>query len=536
MVDIELGLGLVYNGAVYNYRELRHELEALGYGFVSDGDTEVVLKAYHAWGETFVERLEGMFALALWEIKSGRLHLARDRLGIKPLYTAAISGGLRFASSLPALLAAGGVDTALDPVAVQCYLTLNGAVPAPRTLLAGVRKVPPATLLTIEANGVTKAKRFWRLGWPDAMGSTSVAESMDETTLRDELLAALRRAVRRRLTADGPVGAFLSGGLDSSLVVGLMAEVAARPVQTFSIGFQRVGGLIGHEFPHSDLIAQRFGTNHHQLSIGPLELVQNLEECVRAMSEPQTGRDAIGFYLLARQAADGVRVVQAGQGADELFGGYAWHSAVGRSTASADLVTTYRRAAFGCDHQAARDVLHPSLIGEDHSGCVLAKWLTSSEGDVENVASLSRVLRYETQVQLCEDPLQRIDNMTMAWGLEARVPFLDHELVELAARVPDHLKVKGRGKHLLREAARAILPSAIINRRKAYFPVPSLWSIRGSVLAFTRDVLTQPRARRRQLFRTGYVDNLLAAPASRRSSKRLWEATVLEYWLQVHGI
>ncbi len=536
MVATELGLGLVYNGAIYNFCALRHELEALGYRFRSDGDTEVVLKAYHAWGDAFVERLDGMFAFALWETASGRLVLARDRLGIKPLYMAAMTGGLRFASSVPALLAAGGVDTALDPVAVQCYLTLGGAVPAPRTLLAGVRKLPPATVSTIEADGTRQSTRFWQL---DRV--SPVSEEIDEADLRDELLAILRRAVQRRLIADVPVGAFLSGGLDSSLVVGLMAEATTRPVPTYSIGFERVGRLIGHEFPQSDRVARRFGTEHQSLSVGPVELVRNLEGCVRAMSEPQTGRDAIGFYLLARQAAEVVGVVQSGQGADELFGGYVWHGAM-RTLAGAsteELTAAYRRAAFGRDDATAHDALHPSLIGDDHSGHLLAELFdpTHEPKDAGPIAGpLARVLRYETEAQLCEDPLQRLDNMTMASGLEARVPFLDHEVVEFAARLPDRLKASGSGKVLLRQAARSLLPSEIVDRPKVYFPVPQLGAIRGSVLAFVRDVLTQPSAARRQLFRPGYLEDLLAAPRSRRKSRRLWEATTLECWLQVHGI
>ena len=528
MLDPELRLGIAYNGAVYNYQQLRHELEGLGYRFFSRGDTEVLLKAYHAWGDRFAERLNGMFAFALWEMDSGRVLLARDRLGIKPLYTSKIPGGLRFASSLPALVAAGGTDNEIDPRAFHCYLTLRGAIPAPRTLLKGVRKLPPATLMKVEPDGSIETLRFWHLCLPAEMDSVETgSEQLDEEVAREMTLAALRRAVRHRLTADVPVGVLLSGGLDSSLVVALMAELGAA--RTFSIGFHRVGGLRGNEFRYSDLVARRFGTEHHQLMIDPWELLQHLEGCVRAMSEPQVSHDAIGFYLLAREVGYDMKVVQTGQGADELFAGYAWHPSV--VTAGGD-AEAYLRIAFHRDHADYLKAAHPRLAGDNYSGRLMAKLLEASGAK----GALEQVLHYETTVQLSADPLQRIDNMAMAWGVETRVPFLDHELVETVARIPSRLKLGEGGKYILKQAARAILPAEIIDRPKDYFPVPTLQNIRGSCLAFVRDVLTQPRARQRCLFRQDYIDGLLAAPAERRDSRRLWEAALLEYWLQVHGL
>ncbi len=522
MFDSELRLGIVYNGAVYNYRQLRRELEGRGYRFFSRSDTEVLLKAYHAWGKRFVERLDGMFAFALWHADSGRVLLGRDRLGIKPLYTAQVPGLLRFASSLPALLAAGGADTGIDPVALHHYLSLNAAVPAPRTILRGVRKLPPATLLEIEADGTTEASCYWQLRFPP-VGDRAPG---DEASLREEVLAALRRAVRRRLAADVPVGALLSGGLDSSLVVGLMAELGER-VKTCSIGFHRVGAIRGNEFHYSDLVAELFGTEHRKLLVGPLEILRHIEGCVGAMSEPQVSRDAIGFYLLAREVGRELRVVQTGQGADEIFAGYAWHQS---PAADGDPAAAYLRAAFDCDHARTRAAMHPRFAGADHTGRVIGE-LFEASGSEE---PLERILHYETAVHLSEDPLKRVDNMTMAWGLEARVPFLDHRLVELAARIPSPLK--GGGKYILKQAARSILPEEVVDRRKGYFPVPALQALRGSALAFVRRVLTRPRARQRALFCEGYVDELLAAPAGRRDSRRLWQAAILEYWLQVHGL
>jgi asparagine synthase (glutamine-hydrolysing) len=243
MIDSVLGLGIVFNGAIYNHAELRGELQALGYRFFSTGDTEVLIKAYHAWGADFVQRLNGMFAFALWERDSGRVLLGRDRLGIKPLYLAPMAGGLRFASTLPALVAAGGIDTGIDPVALHHYLSLHAVVPAPLTLLRGVRKLAPGMLLQVEPDGQTSEKTYWTLNFERSQEDQT--RPFDEW--RERLLQALRSAVKRRLVADVPVGALLSGGVDSSLIVGLMAEAGVHELRTYNVGFEDVGGEKGND-------------------------------------------------------------------------------------------------------------------------------------------------------------------------------------------------------------------------------------------------------------------------------------------------
>ncbi|HEX6568037.1 MAG TPA: asparagine synthase (glutamine-hydrolyzing), partial [Acidimicrobiales bacterium] len=264
MVDAELGVSVVFNGCIYNHRELRRELESAGYRFFSTGDTEVIVKAYHHWGDGFVEHLTGMFALCLVERDAGRVVLARDRLGVKPLYLAEVGRSLRFASTLPALLAAGGVDTSIDPVALHQYLTFHSVVPAPRTILRGVRKLPPATLLAIEPDGSRRETTWWRADF----SRRPEHEGWSPRDWQDAILGALRTAVDRRRVADVPVGCLLSGGLDSSLVVGLLAEAGASDLLTFSIGFESHGGIEGDEFRWSDLIARRFATDHHRIRIG----------------------------------------------------------------------------------------------------------------------------------------------------------------------------------------------------------------------------------------------------------------------------
>ena len=526
MVDPELGLGIVFNGAIYNHPELRRELEAKGYRFYSHGDTEVLLKAYHAWGEDFVSRLNGMFAFAIWERDSGRVLLGRDRLGIKPLYYAPIAGGLRFASALPALLAAGGVDTSIDPAALNHYLSFHAVVPAPHTLLAGVRKLAPGTLMRIEPDGRRSERSFWALDY--ARDAADESRSFEDWT--EILLDGLRAAVRRRLVADVPVGALLSGGVDSSLIVGLMAEAGVKELRTYNVGFADVGGEKGNEFEYADIVAREFGTVHERIFVPEQELLTRLPEAVAAMNEPMVSHDCIGFYLLSEAVSRHSKVVQSGQGADEVFGGYHWYP---KLAGSADPVADYLAAFRDRDYDEYLATVNPRWHGVDASAAFVAASFNAPGAD----DPVEKALRLDTTVMLVEDPVKRVDNMTMAFGLEARVPFLDHELVELAARIPAHHKLAHGGKGVLKEAARKLIPDAVIDRPKGYFPVPALKYLQGPVLERVRDALSSQSARERGLFRKDYVDTLLADPSAHitplRGSK-LWQLGLLEWWLQTH--
>jgi asparagine synthase (glutamine-hydrolysing) len=528
MVDNELGLGLVFNGCIYNYRELRAELRALGYRFFSEGDTEVILKSYHAWGTGCVDRFHGMFAFAIWERDSGRLILARDRLGIKPLYLAVSENGLRFASALPALLAGGGIDTSIDPVALHHYMSFHAVVPAPYTLLNGVRKLPPATIRTIEADGRSQDRRYWSLRFE----TTREEAELSYEDWQDRMLDALRKAVERRLVADVPVGVLLSGGLDSSLIVGLLAEQGQHGLSTFSVGFEEAGGEKGDEFEYSDIIARHFDTDHHKIFVDSARLLPALEHCVNAMSEPMVSHDVIGFYLLSQEVSKHVKVVQSGQGADEVFGGYHWYPPL---VDADDAVASYASVFFDRDHAEYRQVIHPDLLGDDYSREFVQRHFAMPGAR----QSIDRALRLDTTIMLVDDPVKRVDNMTMAWGLEARVPFLDHELVELAARIPARHKLAEGGKGVLKEAARSVIPAGVIDRPKGYFPVPALKYIQGEYLDFVRGIVDSARARQRPLVQRSYVDQLLEDPGAHitplRGSK-LWQITLLEYWLQQHGI
>lgn len=526
MVDSELKLCLVFNGTIYNYRELRSELIGLGYRFFSSGDTEVILKAYHAWGERCVERMNGMFAFVVWDAHNRELLLARDRLGIKPLYYTADRFRFRFASNTQALLAAGGVDTAVDPVALHFQLTLHGVVPAPHTILRGLRKLAPATTLRITADGRQHERRYWELRAVRPPVERSEAEWIALTR------AALTRAVERQYgAADTPVGVLLSGGLDSSLLVGLLDAAGAKDIPTFSIGFEESGGERADEFEYSDAVASRFRTHHHRYLLTNDELLTALPDTIGAMAEPMVSQDVAAFYLLAERVARDVKVVLSGQGADEAFAGYYWYPRM-QAESGSDL-ERFRTHYFDRSHADFGAVVAPAYLGADYSSAFIGARLAEPGAQL----FLDRVLRLDVTTLLVDDPLKRVDNLTMAWGLEARVPLLDHELVELAAQMPPEFKLQNGGKFPLKAVARGLIPDVVIDRPKGYFPMPALTSLRGGFLAFMRDILDSAACRKRGLFDRVYVESLLAAPEARFTpigGAPLRHLAFLELWLQIN--
>jgi len=530
MVDEELGLSLVFNGTIYNYRELRAHLQGLGYRFFSDGDTEVILKAFHHWGEHCVDHLHGMFALAIWDEKEEKLFLARDRLGIKPLYYSHSNHVFRFASNMQALLAAGrvedDVDTDIDPVGLHHQLTLHAVIPAPFTILKGIRKLAPGYVMTVNVDGVSHQRSYWQLR------ATRPAKPRHELEWTQLIHDALRKAVERRLTvADVPVGVLLSGGLDSSLLVGLLAEAGVRDLRTFSIGFEDIADEAGSEFEYSDAVVERFNTLHHKIHIPNAEVLPRLPEAVCNMAEPMVGQDAVAFYLLAERVSRDVKVVQSGQGADEVFGGYFWYPRMD-AEAGSDL-ERFRTHYFDRPHAEFLESVTQKYRGEDYTSALVHEQLSLGDADT----FLDRVLRFDVTTLIVDDPVKRVDNMTMAWGLEARVPFLDHELVELAMQMPPELKLRSGGKHILKTIARGLIPDSVIDRPKGYFPMPALKYVRGEFLEFMRDILNSDSCRNRDLFARPYLDKLLAAPDqyfTRLQGSKLWHMALLELWLQLN--
>jgi asparagine synthase (glutamine-hydrolysing) len=528
MTDEQLGLTLVFNGCIYNYQQLRDELRGYGYTFFSTSDTEVIIKAYHRWGADCVQHFLGMFAFAIAEHATGTVMLARDRLGIKPMYLAETPGRLRFASNLPALLAAGEIDTSIDKVALQHYMTFHSVVPAPRTIVAGVRKLPPATVRIIKSDGTSTSRVYW-----EPSHTRTLVKSREEWA--EAIHVALRTAVERRMVADVPVGVLLSGGLDSSYIVALLAEQGQRGLNTFSIGFEASGGESGDEFAYSDIIAKQFDTVHHQIRIGKDRFLPAVGRTVAAMSEPMVSHDCIAFNLLSEDVSQHVKVVQSGQGADEILAGYSWYpplAGVPRDQA----VDAYAKEFFDRPHtELARQLAPEWLLDAD----VSREFVAASFARPGATDAVDAALRLDSQVMLVDDPVKRVDNMTMAWGLEARVPFLDHELVELAAACPPELKLAQGGKGVLKDAARGVVPDEVIDRTKGYFPVPGIRHLEGPMLEMVREALHTSAARDRALFRPEYVDALLADPNTARTTlgaNQLWQLALLEMWLQDKGI
>ncbi len=531
MVDAELGLAIVFNGTIYNYPELREELKGMGYHFFSDGDTEVILKAYAAWGERCVERLHGMFAFAVWQMHQQRLFLARDRLGIKPLYYSQDAGRFLIGSNVQSVLAAGGVDTSIDSVALHHQFTLHAVIPAPRTILNGVRKLQPGHTLTIEKDGSTELKQYWHLE------AKRPAEPMSEQQWVDAVHTALKKAVKRRLDiADVPVGVLLSGGLDSSLLVGLLAEQGVEEILTFSIGFEDQPEEAGSEFEYSDQVVAMHNTRHHKYHIPNEQVLERLPEAIGQMAEPMVGQDAVAFYLLSEQVSNEVKVVQSGQGADEVFAGYFWYPQMAAAEGS-DL-ERFASHYFDRDHAEFLETVTAPYRGEDHTSRLVAQSLAEPGAD----EYLDKVLRLDTTTLIVDDPVKRVDNMTMAWGLEARVPFLDHELVELAMSMPPAMKLGPDGddfKYALKRISRGIIPDSVIDRPKGYFPMPALKYVRGEFLEFMRGILDSEACIRRGIYNRDYVAKLLANPDdeahfTKLQGSKLWHLALLELWLQTH--
>jgi asparagine synthase (glutamine-hydrolysing) len=528
MIDPKLGLIIVYNGAIYNYKILKDELIEKGYSFHTGGDTEVILKAYHAWGEDCVTRFNGMFAFAIYNQAKDKVFMARDRLGIKPLYFHKTGNSLLFASSLPALLATGKIKPQISAQALHYYLTFHSVVPAPHTMVSGIEKLPPATWAVISQNGTMTRNTYWH----PVYQRDQEEENYTFDDWKERVSQTLMASVKRRLVADVPVGVLLSGGLDSSLVVGLLAEAGQKDLKTFSIGFDSVGDEKGDEFLYSDIIARHFATDHHKIQVNGSEVLPSMPACVKAMSEPMVSHDCIGFYLLSQKVAEHVRVVQSGQGADEIFGGYHWYPPMMEST---DPVTDYRSVFGDRSHDEFLEMVTQAYHGDDVSTRFIRDHFDMPGADTP----IDKTLRLDTLVMLTEDPVKRVDNMTMAAGLEARVPFLDHELVELVAKIPAEHKVGHGGKHILKEAARAVIPNEVIDRPKGYFPVPALKYLQGEYLDFVKGILNTDTAQDRNLFNRDYIDRLLADPESHITplkGSKLWQAALLEYWCQQHDI
>jgi len=542
---------VVQNGELYNYRELRAELEAQGHRFRTHGDTEVLAHLYEQHGTGFAERLRGMFAVAVWDARERRLVLARDRFGIKPLYYRADAGELEFASELRAL-PRGDVD--LD--ALEAFLAFN-SVPAPLTILAGTRKLPPGHVLVWEG-GEPRLERFAR---PAPVDADAIRREPDEA-LAAELRARLRDSVRAHLVADVPVGVLLSGGIDSALLAAFAAEASTEPVRTFTIGFRERSF---DETAGARSVAERYGTDHRELVLEP-DAALLLPALAEAFDEPFADSSALPTYLVSELAARDVKVALSGEGGDELFGGYETYAAdllalrVGRLARLAGpvverLPVSTAKASF--DYRAKRFVRAAHLPPlERHHG-----WkeifspdaraeLTGARSAFDPVAGLrtryeetagadllARLQDVDLGTYLVDDLLVKTDRASMAHSLEARVPFLDTVVTDLALALPTRLKVRGlRKKVLLRKAAEPLLPAEIVGGRKRGFSIPAAAWLRGGLEPFARDVLSADTIARQGFFRPAAVTRLLDDHVAGREdlSRQLWGLLAFTLWHERH--
>jgi asparagine synthase (glutamine-hydrolysing) len=552
---------VVYNGEIYNFLELRSELEARGHRFETHGDTEVIVHAYEEFGPECVARLWGMFALAVWDSRRRLLLLARDRLGKKPLvyYADPVSGGMAFASELQSLLAHPDVPREVQPSAIDDYLTYL-YVPAPTTAYRDIRKLPPGHRLVWQAGRIS-VEAYWQVRFGEK-------RAVRESEAVEEFGALLRDAVRRRLIADVPLGAFLSGGMDSSSIVAEMAEVSSAPVKTFSIGF---GERDFDELRYARQVAQRFGTDHHELVVEPRAL-EVLPTLVRHYGEPYGDSSAIPTYYVAQMTRQHVTVALNGDGGDELLAGYERHWAA-RVAARYDTIPGFvrhglirpliplvpeprqRRALLrrakrfmaaahlpvfdrylhwvgACTPEQKAWLYTPEFVEELH-GNDSGRWLREALAAEPRLDPVDAVLRADTLLYLPEDLLAKVDIASMANSLEARSPFLDHRLVEFCAGLPSSLKLRGRtSKWLLRSLMRDRLPPEILTRSKMGFGVPVGEWLRGDLRPLLEDTLFSPRALQRGYFRPeavrGLVDEHLSGRADRTSL--IWALLMLELW------
>ena len=556
MANEDGSVRIVFNGEIYNFRELRAGLEARGHRFRSRSDTEVIVHLYEELGTDCLTRLRGMFALAIWDEPRRRLFLARDRVGKKPLYYADNPARFLFGSEIKAILAAGGVERRPDLQALHHYLTYQ-YVPAPWTAFAGIRCLPPAHFLLLE-EGRTRLERYWRLPYLPKLQAP-------EAALEEELRARLREAVRLRLVSDVPLGAFLSGGVDSSAVVALMARESAEPVRTFSIGFREEEF---DELAFARLVAERCGTRHTEWVVEPRAL-EILPRLVWHFDQPFADPSAIPTWHVARLAREHVTVVLNGDGGDENFAGYgryaaneetlrlerslplrAWRRAralagglrrawragalprrlAGLRPPSVEMENALRICHFTNEEKAA--LCTPEFVrgagGTDSFALLFAAY--GGAGDAE---FLDRALAADVGMYLPDDLLVKVDVASMASSLEARSPFLDHELMEFAARLPAGSKLlRGETKRILKRALRGLVPDTVLERPKMGFGVPLGRWFRGELKEFVRDALLGDEARARGYFREEAVRTLLEEHLEGRAdrSNHLWNLAMLELW------
>lgn len=548
-------IAVVFNGEIYNYKELRRSLLQRGHTFASHSDGEVIAHLYEEMGVECVNALRGMFAFAVWDEDKQTLMIARDRLGIKPLYYAQVGGSVFFASEIKALLCAQEVRVEPDPRALGHLMALR-YIPAPLTMFHGIYALQPGYIMLCSPDGV-KSRRYWDLSF-----AHRTQDSEEECVAKLETL--LLECVKSHLMSDVPFGAFLSGGLDSSTVVALMSTLLNQPVKTFSVGFE--GQSERNELPYARLVSECFGTDHHEVIVQAQDMINLSGTLVWHQDQPIADPSSLGNYLVAREAARHVKMVLTGEGGDELFAGYARYSGerfspLFRASGIGPLLQSIarpipgmRRAkmalfALSIPDEVSRMTNWFALFNRDAKADLLSERVQREcmEADTREVFAehlnrtdavepLNRMLYVDSKLWLPDDLLARGDKLAMAVSLEARVPLLDHKLVEFAATLPPSMKLRGlTQKYLLKKVSSRWLPDTIVKRKKQGFPIPMAEWFRTEARSFLRDNLSSETIRNRGLFNPTYVEQLIRDNESGRMSygPQLWALLNVELWYQL---
>ncbi len=525
MVDKQLSLIIVFNGVIYNYISLREDLKKRGYRFESNGDTEVILKAYHFYGEKCLEKLDGVFAFCIYNLNDKKIFIARDRFGIKPLYYKIHNEYFSFSSSMQSLISKDLGE--INPDAINYHFFLHSVVPAPHTLFNNIFKLEPGHIIRID-NGQITTKKYY------SIDKLPIVTFTNENEIIEAIDYYLLNAIKKRLsTSDVPVGILLSGGLDSSLIAAMAFKHKLAEINTFSIGFQSVNQEQGDEFYFSDLVSKNYSTNHNKIQIDTNQLFDNLDMVIESMPEPMSSQDASAFFLLAKEVSKKQKVVLSGQGADELFGGYPWYTLMSNEKYKSDI---QRFENYYLDRTVDD---FKNTISKDFASYNNTSDFIRDSFDVynSNLTFLDKLLRFDISHLIVDDPVKRVDSMTMAWGLETRVPFLDQALIEFMCSLDSEEKIKNNGKYYLKKLAINYLSPEVIDRKKFHFPVPPLKVLDGRILDYARETLCSNKCKNRGILSQENISKLLENPNenfTKLDGNKLWHLTVFERWFQLN--
>lgn len=518
-------LVIIFNGVIYNYKKLRKNLISKGHVFNSSGDTEVIIRLYIEYGSECINYLDGVFSFAIYDTKKNNLFLARDRIGIKPLYYTLDNNEFRFSSSMNGLINRNEKPQ-INPIALHYQFTLHSVVPAPHTIISGIHKLEPGHTLRITQSGESYLNKYFDINEVEI-------KDYKEQEIIERSTYLLKKAVEKRVNiADVPVGILLSGGLDSSLITSL-AKKFKEQIDTYSIGFNTVNEEVGNEFYYSDLVAKDFKTSHIKYKINDDELFNNLDLVISNMSEPMFSQDSSAFFLLSNRVSKNNKVVLSGQGADEVFGGYFWYEQI-MNEKILNEIDTLSKYYFDRSFHNYKNIINNKYVGSNYVHDDISRTMNEMN---PSLSTLDKVFRLELSMFIIDDPVKRVDNMTMSHALEARVPFLDIDLITFMLSVEGSSKIKNTSKYYLKKLSEDFLKKEIIYRDKFYFPVPPLKIIEDKFYDYCKKVLNSDAALNRDIYNRKHIDRLLCAPNTHFTNlngNELWHFTLLERWLQLN--